>query len=186
MKKYLCRIAVLAMAFAMAFALSACGGSGNTVTVNETDAKGLVEATGISLDAPAGAEDVTYGYIEGEETIAQVTFTLDGKSFIYRAAVTDETALVEEDDNSVSVDDGLEEAAELAGLEGKTWKGAAVADVGSSRGIYARSSDKMSIVSWIDVAPGIMYVMIANDNVEQMTIINVAQKAFVPMQGEVG
>ena len=48
--------------------------------IHETDAKGLVQATGIPLPAPRGAEDVRYCWIElvNDAPIAQMEFTLDG------------------------------------------------------------------------------------------------------------
>ena len=45
------------------------------------------EKLGFSIDAPEGAEDVTYCIMDGE--IAQVDFTLDGRSYLYRAAKLD-------------------------------------------------------------------------------------------------
>lgn len=37
-------------------------------------------------DAPKGAEQVSYAWIEGEPPIAQISFTLDGNSYTYRGA----------------------------------------------------------------------------------------------------
>ena len=45
------------------------------------------EKLGFSIDAPEGAEDVTYCILDGE--IAQVDFTLDSHKFTYRAAKLD-------------------------------------------------------------------------------------------------
>ena len=42
------------------------------------------ERLGFSIDAPEGAEEVSYCILDGE--IAQVNFTLDGHSYLYRAA----------------------------------------------------------------------------------------------------
>lgn len=42
------------------------------------------KALSITLDAPDGAEDISYAIIDGE--MAQVRFTLDGKSYLARAA----------------------------------------------------------------------------------------------------
>jgi len=45
------------------------------------------EKLGFSIDAPEGAEDVTYCILDA--AIAQVDFTLDGHSYLYRAAKLD-------------------------------------------------------------------------------------------------
>ena len=45
------------------------------------------ETLGFIIDAPEGAEDVAYCIMDGE--IAQVDFTLDGHSYLYRAAKLD-------------------------------------------------------------------------------------------------
>ena len=45
------------------------------------------ETLGFVIDAPEGAEDVAYCIMDGE--IAQVDFTLDGHSYLYRAAKLD-------------------------------------------------------------------------------------------------
>lgn len=45
------------------------------------------EKLGFTIDAPENAEDVSYCILDGE--IAQVTFTLDGHSYTYRASKLD-------------------------------------------------------------------------------------------------
>ena len=45
------------------------------------------ETLGFVIDAPEGAADVSYCIMDGE--IAQVDFTLDGRSYLYRAAKLD-------------------------------------------------------------------------------------------------
>ena len=54
----------------------------------------LLEAVPYAMlsDAPAGATDINYSYIDGEPVISQIQFTLDGYEYCYRAAQADEAA----------------------------------------------------------------------------------------------
>ena len=60
--------------------------------VHEVDEAGLAAATGISLPAPQGAEDVRWSYIEqtGDVPISQMNFILDGAEAYLRAQPTAE------------------------------------------------------------------------------------------------
>lgn len=159
--------------------------------VHSTDAAGLCEATGIQLEAPEGAADVCYGYIEGEGTlIAQVNFSLNGIAYTYRASSTAETAFFEgadiSDPTAISeaADAAVGKGAELAGLYYDKWKGTAVVDIGYCEGVYACASDELSFAAWIDVVPGIMYSLTADGKAAQEELLSVAETVFVPMQGE--
>lgn len=58
--------------------------------VHECTAEELTAQTGITLNVPVTAVDVTYRYIDGEnEPLAQVTFTYQGKVYTYRAQRTE-------------------------------------------------------------------------------------------------
>lgn len=58
--------------------------------VHECTAEELTAQTGITLNAPITAVDVSYRYIDGEkEPLAQVTFTYQGKVYTYRAQRTE-------------------------------------------------------------------------------------------------
>lgn len=196
MNKIIRKIVTFAMAAVMIMVFSACGSEKTEIAdpVHETDAAGLTEAAGITLDAPEGAEDVTYAYIEAaapeENVIAQVQFTLDGKAYTYRAAATDETELIGNDedtsaaDMAVALDEGVQKGARLAGLNYDSWKGAASVDISYCAGVYAHTPEKASFAAWIDVVPGVIYCMIADDETDQEVLMKTAESAFVPMQGE--
>lgn len=49
----------------------------------DVDSAEAFQSLSITLDAPDGAEDISYAVIDGE--MAQVRFTLDGKSYLARA-----------------------------------------------------------------------------------------------------
>lgn len=78
--------------------LTACGVETAAQAVNpvsEVTAEEMTEKTDMGFHAPRGAEDVRFYVIAGDPAAAQVTFTLDGKAYTYRAvnAVMDAGAL---------------------------------------------------------------------------------------------
>lgn len=202
MRNLIGKIAALSLAAVMVMSLCSCGAKDpeeNTGLANpivETDAEGLVQATGISLDAPEGAEDVTYAYInqgEGENLIAQVSFSLNGKSYNYRAVSTSETVLVAATDPNEDLDkftesihNGIQMGAQLAGLNYEDWNAETIVEIAARQGVYGQSHEDVTFVAWLDVVPGFLYSLTATDSVDQDTLLKTAESAFVPMQGEVG
>lgn len=202
MKNLIGKIAALSLAAIMVMSLCSCGAKepetieGLANPIVETDAEGLVQATGIALDAPEGAEDVTYAYInqgEGENLIAQVSFSLNGKSYNYRAVSTSETVLVDATDPNEDLDKftesihkGIEMGAQLAGLNYEDWNAETIVEIAARQGVYGQSHEDASFVAWLDVVPGFLYSLTAEDSVDQDTLLKTAESAFVPMQGEVG
>lgn len=202
MRNLIGKIAALSLAAVMVMSLCSCGAkeseenAGLANPIVETDAEGLVQATGISLDAPEGAEDVTYAYInqgEGENLIAQVTFELDGKSYTYRAVSTNETVLVDATDPNEDLDkftesihNGIQMGAQLAGLNYEDWNAETIVEIATRQGVYGQSHEDVTFVAWLDVVPGFLYSLTATDSVDQDTLLKTAESAFVPMQGEVG
>ena len=64
---------------------SAAGEENSTIANpwTESDAQGVLDATGFELIAPDGATDATYRYNESEG-IAEMTYVLDGGTWTYR------------------------------------------------------------------------------------------------------
>lgn len=56
--------------------------------VHECSAEELADKTGITLNIPATAVDVTYSNIDGDEPLAQVEFTYHADVFTYRGQKT--------------------------------------------------------------------------------------------------
>lgn len=57
--------------------------------VHECTAEELAEETGITLNVPITAVDVTYSYIDGDkEPLAQVSFVYQGQTYAYRGQKT--------------------------------------------------------------------------------------------------
>lgn len=57
--------------------------------VHECTAEEQTEKTGVDLNVPITAVDVTYSYIESDTSLAQVVFTYQGKMYVYRGQKTD-------------------------------------------------------------------------------------------------
>lgn len=202
MKDNVKKMLVLVMAIAMTVALCACGskeseeetGMANPIII-VADASELTEATGISLDAPEGATDVAYAYCQPEDgtiEFAQVTFTLDGNEFCYRAKdsgdITEITASSDEnastDDLMSALENGTNIGAELAGMNYE-WNSAGTVVVQERAGVCAFNKKGPGFIAWLDVAPGFLYSLSMDDNATQDVLTDVANKSFVPMQGEV-
>ena len=91
------RMLMIALAVCCVLALAACttkkseDGDANQIPnpVHESSAEELAEKTGITLNVPITAVDVTYSYIDGgEEPLAQVSFVYQGKEYTYRGQKT--------------------------------------------------------------------------------------------------
>ena len=204
MKKFL----AIMLAVAMIFAMTACGDVDDAVENSEVanpvttcaSADELTKATGISIDAPEGATDVTYSYIsdaddDGTEYIAQVDFTLDGNTYNYRCESTDERSIFDtETQNNQNaseaelqdmMNDAIEDGAELAGLYDKFGASASVDLEAGPEAIVAFNEGKSGFIAWVDVVPGFMYSLSMSEGVTQDLLMTTADKTFVSMQGEV-
>ena len=157
----------------------------------------LVEATGIGLEAPEGAEDVAYMYIDVVGApISQVTFKLDGKEFCYRAQPTSITSLsadVEQEGTAEELTDALDEAitacTTLSGMYYKwdEWKCSGLTDLENGReSVFAFNEGKEGFIAWLDVVPGVLYSLSMEKGANQMLLMDTAEACFVPLQGEVG
>lgn len=195
MKKSILFLLVLSMLLG----LCACGSkkpvesSGMPNPVHECTKEELGAATGIFLDAPEGATDVSYFYIDSADApISQVFFKLDGKEFCYRAQPTSYTsitatvsdAVVETTDLMDSLNKSTNIGASLAGMYGD-WEMAALVDVAGSReGVVALNDGKAGFISWLDVVPGVLYSLSVDKKASQPLLMDTAELCFVPLQGD--
>ena len=108
-------IILFALMFAAALPLTGCSTKQNTgaqipnpiVEVQDSQA---FEKLGLSITPPEGATDVTYSIIA--DRTAQIQFSLDGASYTYRTAISDDEnedisgvyEEFEEEENAMSVD----------------------------------------------------------------------------------
>lgn len=196
MKKFL----VVMLSMVMVFAMCACGAkeessSGMPNPVTECTYEELIEKGCVDIKAPENAEAVQYSYIEadGQETIAQVVFTVDGKEFCYRAQPTDITSIMSNvDGTEVSLDKiqealnaGTQIGAALSGLN-YDWECCATVDVSYCDGICAFNDGDAGFITWLDVAPGILYSLGMTGDCTQDLLMDTAAAIFVPVQGNVG
>lgn len=196
------KLLTILLAMTMVFAMCACAKEKSEETtevanpVHECSKQEMLEATGMDIDAPEGATEVEYFYIDNEDAaIAQVKFELNDEEFCYRAQETGITALSEqvsedefvpEDELKESLDNAVATGATLAGLDYK-WDVAALVDVPANReGVYAIHSDDEGFIAWLDVVPGVLYSLSVEDDATIDLLMNTAEAIFVPMQGEVG
>lgn len=195
MKKFL----VVVMSLMMVFTMCACGAKeeSNVVVnpVTECTYEELIEHGCVDIKAPENAEDVQYSYIEAEglETIAQVTFSVDGNEFCYRAQPTAITSIMTNSDGTEVSLEQLQEAmnagtqigAALSGLNYE-WECFATVDVDYCSGICVFNKGDAGFITWLDVAPGILYSLGMNDGCAQNLLEDTAAEIFVPVQGNVG
>ena len=91
------RIFAIVLAACCVLALAACTAKKTEDTgdnsqlpnpAHECTAEELTEKTGITLNVPITAVDITYSYIEGDTPLAQVSFVYQGQTYIYRGQKT--------------------------------------------------------------------------------------------------
>ncbi|MDO4176207.1 MAG: hypothetical protein Q4D99_01850 [Bacillota bacterium] len=203
-KKLFMTVLALVLAVSMSLCFCSCGDSeqaaeeetGVANPVHECEsADDIVQATGISLDAPEGATDVAYSYIDATSDdgypIAQVEFTLDGQEYCYRCQMTDELSLCGDDNPEAdpdalmaSLNDQINIGAELAGIYCE-WESAANTMVSYCDAVCGINEGKEGFVAWLDVVPGALYSLSMDKGANQGDLTKTAEKCFVPMQGEV-
>jgi len=202
MKKAKKFLAIL-LALVFAFAMCACGDDadddGQTGVANpivETDQAGILEATGIEIAAPEGAEDVEYSYIkgteDGQQPIAQVEFEFEDNDYCYRIQMTDQLSMYggepgEEanlEELMKTLNDGTNVGAQLSGMYYE-WEASGTTVVDYCDGVFAFNQGDEGFISWLDVVPGALYCLSMEDDCTQDLLDQMAAKLFVPMQGDV-
>lgn len=192
----------LVLAVSMSLCFCSCGSeepaeeeAGMPNPVHECEsADDLTQATGISLDAPEGATDVSYAYLdpaeEGGQQIAQVQFTLDGQEYCYRCQMTDEVSIYGNKDVEANPEALMTElneqtntGAQLAGLYCE-WSCAGTTTVSYCDAVCAFNEGKEGFVAWLDVVPGALYSLSVDNGADQSKLEEVAKKCFAPMQGD--
>ena len=210
MKNTMMKFLALGMAGAMIFSMTACASasshsqqtsiaasaqSGMANPVHESDEQGVMKATGIDLPAPEGATEVSYQYIDmGEDAnpIAQLNFTLDGMPYIPRASSSSLTSVGGSSDPDASIEDLMDTGSDEANISGEyyDWDAQATGIFTASNGqvmdtfFMANNSEKVSVLEWVDAAPGILYNLTCEKSADQDQLADTAAKVFVPLQGE--
>lgn len=194
MKKILAAL----LALTLVIGLCACSGGSSEGTTEMAgmpnpikevaSSQELAAATGIALEAPEGATDVRYSYIEGGDILtSQVDFTFMDQQFCYRAqetSLTDmglPTELNETEEYDVTKIDDT--AFNISGIC-YGWSSARPASVQERTGVCMIAEEGAGYVAWIDVVPGILYSLGTDEKADPVTLITVADQTFVPVQGE--
>ena len=192
------KLLVTLLALVMAFTMCACGNKtdGEEIAnpVTECSYDEMFEKTGIPINAPEGAEDVAYAYIDMEnaDPIGQVVFTVDGKTYCYRAQSTGATSIMDsvgedgfylEENLQNALNEGVNVGAALSGMNYE-WKAGASIDINYCDGVAAFNDGKAGFVAWLDVVPGILYSLGMEDDCSQDLLMNMAESIFVPVQGD--
>lgn len=137
----------------------------------ESDKEGVVEATGIEIEAPENATEVVYSYME-ETGLAQVQYKLDDADWVYRAQMTDEFT----DISGMYYDWESEDDCEISGRKAVYY---------GFGGLDEPDKENVQMVNWYDVVPGIMYSLsVSGRDLNGMDLSVYAENLFVPMQGE--
>lgn len=132
--------------------------------ISEVTADEMVQKTGVALDAPADADSVHYFVIDSQPAIAQVTFSLSGTEYTYRASMAQLDALAL---SGVYLGSPTESAAQVSYNEGKLL-----------------TEGNTAVLYWEDVVPGICYTLSCADCKEPAVMTEIAEQIFVPAQGD--
>ena len=189
-------ITVLLLGFCIAAGISACGKPKQEKTeptaaavedaLHNITYEEVVEKTGIDLPAPEGAENVSYHVLlaSTDKPIAEMDFTLDGQTAYLRAQSTDWVP------SDPGIDAKPEEIAavldtehlDISGLNYK-WSAMGTADIKGRSGMFCLDK-KTGFIAWIDIVPGFVYNLCMKENADSEILMNLAEKVFVPMQGD--
>lgn len=117
MKNKKSRAFIIVFALVFAAALAGCSAQPNDGAqlpnpIVEVENSAAFEKLGLSIDAPQGATDVTYSIID--DRLAQVQFSLNGASYTYRTAISDDES---EDISGVYEEFGEENAMSIDGAD---------------------------------------------------------------------
>lgn len=192
----------LMLAGAMVFAMCACGSAeqeapassssaGLTNPLTECTQEELLEATGLDLAAPEGAENASWAYIgTSDGNIAQVQFDLDENTFCYRAEATSITSIFDspsqeatESEITDALNNSVAIGTELSGMYYE-WECLSNTIFEERDSVTAFNEGDEGFICWLDVVPGILYSLSTDDNASQQLLEETAAKCFVPVQGD--
>ena len=133
----------------------------------ETDATGILNATGFLMSAPSGASNVTYSYLE-EDGLAQMSYELDDADWTYRMQATEKLS----DISGMNYSWDLEDEGEVSGMAANYYG-------------YAGDDEMVQLVCWYDALTGIDYSLSATGtDLDGMDMQAYAESIYTSMQGE--
>lgn len=165
--------AVLALAVFMALtagSIFACAeaATGLVNPLQEGTKESVLEATGFSLTAPEGAQNVRYFtiYQEGSPLIAEMRFEQDGKNYTYRMQASDKYT-------------------DISGFYYK-WENESQGKVEYVDANLFWNAGKEGMILWYDVVPGVMYSLTVDTGADPLSLCTMADLVFVPLQASDG
>lgn len=172
------KIALALLSGAMLLGVSACTsqkpeGEEEEITtgvvnpIKEVTEEEMTKITGIDLPPIQGMENIVYSTIN--DTVAQAEFDYNGHHYCLRARPTFKTTAQEAE----------EELGELAGLYYE-WQDVQDTTVKGRQARLYVASNNHAYVGWVDVVPGIEYILNTDDYSEDF--IENASNIFIPMQ----
>lgn len=138
----------------------------------DSDQQGILEATGLDMEAPEGASNVAYSYLE-EDGMAQMTYVLDDADWTYRIQPATELT----DISGIFVDWDYEGDATVSGLAAKDY---------SYGDMNTDNSDHYQMIQWYDAVTGFTYSLSAYSphDLNGMDIQVYAEAIYQPLQGD--
>ncbi len=140
----------------------------------DTDREGLLEATGFEMDAPKGASDLHYSYMEN---MGQLKFTLDGNKWCYRIQPAEKL----EDISGAYYEWDVEDPGTVAGKEAVflAWSDA------DENTEYIDDVAGAQVVNWFDPEAGLTYSLyVAGDELNGMDLQVYAEQLYKPAKGK--
>lgn len=153
--------------------------------------KELLERTGIMFEKTENLSDISFNVIgyKTDDKIAEMTFAFGGKKYSYRVKPCADTMLYENDwvDETYGIlPEYIKKATEKITVAGvyDNWKSITVTQVSYCEALLF-TSEKNTVLCWLDVAPGMFYTLSTDSNCEKSDILSLAESIFTPVQGDV-
>ena len=133
-----------------------------------TTASHILRITGLDVTvAPESAENITYNvFLMDDLTVAETTFAIDGITYAYRMAATNEIG---------------EDFADISGMEGPFEQNAEGEVLWCGAKLSFNEGGQGKII-WFDVVPGILYSLRAESGASADMLQNMAVQLFEPAQ----
>ncbi len=126
-----------------------------------TDAEGIKEATGFEMNAPEGAEEISYSYLKGTG-MAEMEYVLNTHDWVYRVQPTDQL----EDISGLEYEWYSEEAASVKGMNGILYTYSdATEDTEYIDDVFA-----VHLVNWYDESAGVTHSLSVSGNIDGIDI----------------
>lgn len=143
----------------------------------ESDADGVLSATGFPIAAPEGASNVVYSYMKDAQ-LAQVSYDLNGTSWTYRIQSANELT----DISGMYYEWSYESEGQVSGRPAMYYSYSDATEDSE----FIDSMNSVQLVNWYDVVPGVTYSLSAQGtDLNGMDIQVYAENIFEPLQGEV-